>query len=147
MIIIRDDKLFDGAFLALLAIVLGGLLLTVTLTKGPEFLVWSHRNDVRTVKNANYELIKKYTNDKQAHYIYKLDWEYSDKVEYADVRYESKSNGNGSHTYKRVNVVYSATEPTPDNVDSYNLDNVRKDKQKAERYDGPIFIPYFIPIR
>lgn len=127
--------------------ILGGLILALAFIDGPKIPVWLHRNDVRTVKNAKYELIKKYTNDKQAHYIYKLSWKYSDKREYADARYESKTTGNGSHTYKRVNMAYSNTEPIPDNVTRYKLDNVEKDKQQAERNDRPTVIPFFIPIR
>lgn len=151
MIIIRDNGLFDSVFLTLIAIALGAMFIVLVFAEGPKLQVWLHRNDVRTVKTANYELLKKYTTDKKAHYVYKLSWEYSDKVEYADVRYESKSTGNGSHTFKRVGMIYSDTEPIPDNVNRYKLENVEKDKQKAEREsernDGPTFIPFFIPIR
>lgn len=60
MIIIRDDGLFDSVFLTLIAIVLGAMFIVLVFAEGPKLQVWLHRNDVRTVKTANYELLKKY---------------------------------------------------------------------------------------
>lgn len=95
-----------------------------------------------------YELIKKYTMDNSAHYIYKLNWSYTDEVKYADARYVSKSTGNGSHTFKRVGLVYSNTEPVPDNVTKYRLEDVQKEKEREDSLDDtPTFIPFFIPIK
>lgn len=136
------------AMILLLVVPLG---IITTMVYGPKIPVYLHRNDVRTVKNATYDLIKKYTTNDSAHYIYKLNWSYTDKVKYADARYVLKSTGNGSHTFKRVGLVYSDTEPVPDNVTKYKLEDVQKEKEREEREDsrddGPTFIPFFIPIK
>lgn len=103
-----------------------------------------------TVKNANYKLIKKYTRDDRAHYIYKLSWPFSGKKEYADVRYDAKATSSDSHMYKKVATTYSTSEPVPDKMNTYKLDDVAKDKQlndsirDSHRYDGG-FAPVFLP--
>lgn len=61
---------------------------------------------------------------------------YTDEVKYADARYVSKSTGNGNHTFKRVGLVYSDTEPIPDNVTKYKLEDVQKEKEREEREDS-----------
>lgn len=104
-----------------------------------------------TVKNANYKLIKKYTRDDRAHYIYKLSWDFSGKKEYADVRYDAKAISPDSHMYKKVSTTYSTSEPVPDKMNTYKLDDVAKDKRlndsirDSHRYDGG-FVPVFLPI-
>ena len=111
----------------------------------------SNRGAGLTVKNANYKLIKKYTRDDRAHYIYKLSWPFSNKKEYADVRYDAKATSSDSHMYKKVSTTYSTSESVPDKMNTYKLDDVAKDKRlndsirESHRYDGG-FAPVFLPI-
>ena len=104
-----------------------------------------------TVKDANYKLMKKYTRDDRAHYIYKLSWPFSGKKEYADVRYDAKATSSDSHMYKKVSTTYSTSEPVPDKMNTYKLDDVAKDRRlndsirESHRYDGG-FAPVFLPI-
>lgn len=127
--------------------ILGGVVLGVMIALTPSIIKYVHRNDVHTVDTAKYTLIKKYSGDKDAHYIYKLSWKYSDKKEYADTRYVAKATSNHSHTYKRVGISYSNTEPVPDKLSTYKLDDVQKDREQRERDSSPTVIPFFIPIR
>lgn len=80
-----------------------------------------------TIKNAKKVLIRTYTNDKQAFYVYRFTWPYRSKVEYAKVEYKSLKLDDSTHTLKYVGLKYYRDEPIPDNVKNYLIHNAEND--------------------
>lgn len=104
-----------------------------------------------TIKNAKKVLIRTYTNDNQAFYVYRFTWPYRSKVEYSKVEYKSLKLDDSTHTLKYVGLKYYMYEPIPDNVKHYVIHNAENDyklqqtvKKAVKDSNSGVWFPFVI---
>lgn len=111
-----------------------------------------HLHTKPTITNAKHQLIKTYTRDDKAYYVYKLTWPKleSRKVEYSAVTYKYENLGDGMHSLEAHGVKYFDVEPIPDDYDTYKIENAETNnkllKATERNHDYLGFYPLVVPI-
>lgn len=114
--------------------------------------VVSQSNTKPTINNAKHQLIKTYTRENKAYYVYKLTWPKLElrKVEYSVVIYKSENLGDGMHSLEANGVKYFDVEPIPDDYGTYKIENVETNtkllKATERNHDYLGFYPLVLPI-
>lgn len=134
----------DSEWIAIVLAIVGIMMVIISAS----FVIFRDSNNPNTIKNADHQLIKTYTKEDRAMYVYKLTWSNSSDVEYSAVSYKNVKLDDGTHGYKVSSVKYYNIEPVPDHASSYKMKVITTDdsnKQSSNNDNTPVVMPYMYP--